>query len=335
MRIFVIGPMRPTRDGQGIELATRTSVIKRGVEEIVRQKALSQAHVKAPDDLRGSTIATDVFAQLDAADLVVADLSACSPNVLYELAFVDSLGLPTVLVCDDDTDIPFYFRGLRVQKLPAITPETVAHALEDLIVAMATGSGEHDLFSNPLRDFYRAAVVDISAAAGLAIGYYDNFVRPIVMNGGVLDLNRARVEGMIVVTSTDLSNFKEDQDRLYARAAAVAGLSLVPDQALSRGAGMRSFTVTLLGRAILDLPSAVYSLEQSPRLRQMKTRLERQSGREAAIRSMRTSLLNAFVRAFNDRRDDDTGTHKDQVVMATPDTIESVVETARAAGWLA
>src|SRR5262249_45431413 len=99
MRIFVIGPMRPTRDGQGIELATRTSVIKRGVEEIVRQKALSQAHVKAPDDLRGSTIATDVFAQLDAADLVVADLSACSPNVLYELAFVDSLGLPTVLVC--------------------------------------------------------------------------------------------------------------------------------------------------------------------------------------------------------------------------------------------
>jgi hypothetical protein len=105
--IFVIGPMHST--GDAVTVPTHTRVIKTAVQEIVRRHALDEVTVTAPDDLRGSTIATDVFSRLDAAELVVADLSERSPNVFYELAFVDALGLAAIVLCDDETDIPFYF----------------------------------------------------------------------------------------------------------------------------------------------------------------------------------------------------------------------------------
>ena len=157
--IFVIGPMRST--GDAVTVPTHTQVIKTAVQEIVRRHALDEVTVTAPDDLRGSTIATDVFSRLAAAELVVADLSERSPNVFYELAFVDALGLAAIVLCDDETDIPFYFQPRRVYRVSPITPERVTAALEEQIVSTVQGGGAHDLFSNPLRDFYQAPVVDI------------------------------------------------------------------------------------------------------------------------------------------------------------------------------
>jgi nucleoside 2-deoxyribosyltransferase len=44
----------------------------------------------------GNHIPEDVFSAIDLSDLVVADISHRSPNVMYELAFAHALGIPTI-----------------------------------------------------------------------------------------------------------------------------------------------------------------------------------------------------------------------------------------------
>jgi hypothetical protein len=335
--IFIIGPMRKTRDG--IAVASHTTVIKTAVETLLEKHLLTEVAVTAPDDLRGATIATDVFSRLDAADLVIADLSEASPNVLYELAFVDALGLPTILVCDDDTDVPFYFRGHRIQQVGTVTPEAVTAALEPIVPAVVRGDGTHDLVSNPLRDFYHAPVVDISAAAGLAIGYYENFVREVIRNDGILDTNPTRARGLLVVVPAALSNRRDDRQAIEDQAAALAGLPIERDQRLQRPGSDRSFTAALIGHLVVDVASAPYSLDKSPRIRQLRRRLGTLHGlartaRDVMIGQMTRSLLAAFERALRDQIDDDSNTHPDRALVATHAHLPEAMAAARAAGWL-
>jgi hypothetical protein len=335
--IFIIGPMRKT--GDGIAVASHTTVLRGAVEALLHKHHLADVGVTAPDDLRGATIATDVFTRLDAADLVIADLSEGSPNVLYELAFVDALGLPTILVCDDDTDVPFYFRGHRVQKLGAITADAVTAALEPLLPGVIRGEGTHDLVSNPLRDFYHAPVVDISAAAGLAIGYYENFVREVIRNDGILDASAGRARGLLVVVPTRLANRRDDRQAIEDEAAALAGLPIERDQQFPRPGNDRAFTAALLGGLVLDVPSAPYSLDKSPRIRQLRRRFGTlhalaRSEREAMVAQMTRSLLAAFERALRDQIDDDHDTHADRVLVRAAADLPAAIGAARTAGWL-
>jgi hypothetical protein len=340
--IFIIGPMG-RGPGDAVTVPTHTAVVKAAVQEIARRPAvqeivrrhgLGEVTVTAPDDLQGSTIATDVFSRLDAAELVVADLSERSPNVFYELAFVDALGLPTILIIDEATDVPFYFQPRRVHRLRAITPELVMAALERQIIAAITPGGAHNLFSNPLREFYDAPVVDISAAAGLAAGYYVNFVRDVIVNHGILDANRAVARGLLVVVPDDVANRLADRERIEAEIERLTGLRLARDQKLPRPGSDRSFTANLLGRLIVDVASAPYALGYSPRMLRLQLRLSgrpdlRDAAREASIARMVRSLLRAFESSLRDQIRRDHDTRRERVLVATPTTLEAELTRAR------
>lgn len=335
--IFVIGPMHSA--GDSVTVPTHTRAIKAAVQGIVRRHALPDVTVTAPDDLQGSTIATDVFSRLDAAELVVADLSQRSPNVFYELAFVDALGLATILISDDTTDVPFYFQPRRVHQVSAITAETVTAAIEEQVVSAVRGGGAHDLFSNPLRDFYQAPVVDISAAAGLAVGYYVNFVLDVIRNNGILDVNRDTARGLLVVVPDELSNRRDDRERIEEQIAALAGHPPDRDRKLPRPGSDRSFTATLVGPLIVDVASAPYALGYSPRMLQLQRRLGNRptvppEDRRASIARMTQSLLRAFVRTLQNQIDDGHDTHRERVVVATPATLANQVHLARGSGLL-
>jgi hypothetical protein len=336
--IFVIGPMRRGA-GDAVTVPTHTQVVKAAVHEIVRRHALLDVTVTAPDDLQGSTIATDVFSRLDAAELVVADLSERSPNVFYELAFVDALGVATILISDDTADVPFYFQPRRVHRLPAITRERVMAAIEGQIVSAVRGDGEHDLFPNPLRDFYQAPVVDISAAAGLAVGYYVNFVLDVIRNNGILEANPNAVRGLLVVIPDDLANRRDDRERIEEQLVALAGRPLDRDRRLPRPGSDRSFTANVLGQLIVDVASAPYALGYSPRMLQLQARLSnrpnlRDEARSASIARMTQSLLRAFERALQNQITGGRETHRDRVLVATPATLADRLNRARERGLL-
>lgn len=56
---------------------------------------------------RDATIHERIASQIIAADLVIADVTDCNPNVLYEVGFAHALGKHVVLLIQDAAQIPF------------------------------------------------------------------------------------------------------------------------------------------------------------------------------------------------------------------------------------
>jgi hypothetical protein len=100
-RIFIIGPM--SDGGRPIE---NTHNIKTALEGIVRDHDIRDIQLDIPQELYGPNIPRAVFSAIDLSDLVIADISSRSPNVLYELAFAHALGINTMLIDIDDVSSP-------------------------------------------------------------------------------------------------------------------------------------------------------------------------------------------------------------------------------------
>ena len=67
------------------------------------------------DDETGSgVIMDDINASIDAADIVIADLSGKNANVFYELGIADTKKKPVLLMAQSVDDIPFDLKHRRV-----------------------------------------------------------------------------------------------------------------------------------------------------------------------------------------------------------------------------
>jgi len=86
------------------------------------------------------------------SDLVVADVTATNPNVMYELGIAHALGKPTVMVAQSVLDLPFDIRSYPVHEYSAdVSANAVALShLEDLARRHRQGLVT---FSNPVTDF--------------------------------------------------------------------------------------------------------------------------------------------------------------------------------------
>src|SRR5258706_14794038 len=154
MRIFIIGPM--SDGGRPLE---NTHNIKTALEAIFRNHGeILDIQLDIPQELYGTNIPRDVFSAIDLSDLVIADISHRSPNVMYELAFAHALGINTMLVDIDDvssSDLPraskrsiFYLRHDRTIRPSSGSQEDIRAGLEPLIRNWLTG--ERELPTNPL-----------------------------------------------------------------------------------------------------------------------------------------------------------------------------------------
>ncbi len=326
MKIFIIGPMKKCDDG--VAPTTSTATLKHAVQSIIEDDALTDVHVEAPDDLDDAMITRSVFSRIDSADLVIADLSEVevegrttpSPNVYYEIAFADALGLRTVLVARSDTPVPFYFTQSRINDCGQGSVDEIVAALRNIIVSCAKGELADDLTDNPLRTFYGAPVVDISAAAGLAIGYYQNFVYPLIKNGGALERSR-RAQKLLVVVPDTFSNHRQDSELLCKSIVALD--NGVPQKAQLKPQGAtRPFPVILVGDLAIDIPSTLYSLYHSPRLDRLRT----EGASRDRIVVMETVLRDTFRQVLDRRIDHDNDTHKERVRVIESTALESALE---------
>ena len=163
----------------------------------------------------------------------------------------------------------------------------------------------------------------------------------MIRNDGILDVeaNRDTARGLLVVVPDDLSNRRDDRERLERRAADLVGRPLDRDRKLPRPGSDRSFTATLVGSLILDVASAPYALGYSPRMLQLQRRLANrpnlsEDNRHAGVARMTQSLLRAFVSALENQIDGDHDTHRELVVVATPATLADQIGLARRRGLL-
>lgn len=63
---------------------------------------------------RPTTIVDDIWSEINAATILVAELTGRSPNVFYELGLAHAISKPVVLLSQSIDDVPFDLRSIRV-----------------------------------------------------------------------------------------------------------------------------------------------------------------------------------------------------------------------------
>lgn len=278
--------------------------------------------VTAPEHLQGNRIANEVFRELDRADIVVLDLSARadtaapSPNVMYELALVHALGLPYVLMSSTQHPSPFYVSHDRVRQVDYADHAAIIATLQGPFAAYLDPKNQEKFADNVVSSYYDgAAVIDISAAAGLAAGYYDNFVHRVLREGnGVLARSRRRrpFTKLLTVLPADLEITAQQQMEKLQELVESLGYSLESTVLKLAESDIRGMAIKHVGPLLIDVPSTVYALRRSPRLlkhlQSPRGEYEEKGGTDAmhaAERKTHQRLLRQFRQALLDhlRRD--------------------------------
>jgi len=82
-------------------------------------------------------ITDDIVEALRTADLCIADVSGCNPNVMWETGYAMALGKPTILIGRGVDELPFDLRVHRVcgynPKAPGALAEPVAEAIRQTL----------------------------------------------------------------------------------------------------------------------------------------------------------------------------------------------------------
>jgi hypothetical protein len=208
--IFVGGPMGGTQsDGAGLTMADHlpnlgaaVSEIARRLNESIRERAKTdgnpikydpiKVHVP-PIDASGS-IDNRIFQMIDISDLAIMDMSGgllkladgksyrerTGPNVMYEVALLHSLGIPTVMMHLEDSEQPFYQNHQYYVQVKNFQTDTLFARLFKYIKNMCENYVREYTHArlNPITLAYdKVALVDISSVTGLATAYFHNFIK--------------------------------------------------------------------------------------------------------------------------------------------------------------
>ncbi|REF68395.1 MULTISPECIES: STING domain-containing protein [Paracoccus] len=185
LKLFVVGPHDEAR----------YNLIREYIKRVVNERADAdeiKLSVTVPTDNTRSDDFNDwIFGQIDSCDLLVADLTGFNPNVIYEVAFAHTLGLPCAYLRFDEPSIgqldeteqdkiEHYF---KLSLIPRVT-------VEELSSGQSTGfnkqlgavlSGSPAIGETILSNYYRGvAPIDAEFVRGLAEGYYRNFLGPVL-----------------------------------------------------------------------------------------------------------------------------------------------------------
>jgi nucleoside 2-deoxyribosyltransferase len=340
--VFIIGPMGMVEKelhqrspmekllNPGFSPQEHTEAIRKGLERVLESADGRQAltgqrpRIDIPNDQQGTNIMNDVFNKIDNADLVIADLYLNRPTVYYEIALAHSLGVPVIIVTKKGEKVAFYFQEMRTHYVEAYTAENVAAVLRDPILAFLAGEDRQGFHASPFENFFRAPVVDISAAAGLAGGYYVNMVRDVIFQSGGA-LAQGGLEHFYVIRLDDILTREEDEKRLRSILARATGEehdnAAGYNQKFTRPtSGNRPIWAAVAGNAIIDLPTPLYSLFQAPRYQRLQARLGHD---HTEARRMRQRMIDAFFAALRRQMDRDDAISRDRLQVVSFDELEA------------
>lgn len=287
--ILILGTMK-----ERSEVLSSSAIIKQSVEQILAEPAaqqlLSLSHtssfkVHIPEGWEDQEIIKGIFSHIDITDLVVINLTPKegadgppSPNVYYELGMIHSLGLPAIIISQKGTRLPFYASHLRNIRVNQFTVEEVTEALRNSIHCFLDLNDPTDFISNSITQFYDGlSLVDISAAVGLATGYYYNFVGRVLREGHFVTAYPDKIKHLVIVRPTNvLETYEQDKQRLIdtlSKAGYPLELNDKLDPPFNDGRGLLWFDH--YKDILIDLPRTIYPLKISPRLLAMQERLDK------------------------------------------------------------
>jgi nucleoside 2-deoxyribosyltransferase len=325
------------------------------ISESLAEDGVPPFHIVIPDGQAQTVIEQMVLNEIEQADLVVIDLTGGRPNVAYEAAIIHTLGIPHIFASEDTKLPPFYFSHAQVilglnladDFGPAAQSPTQLQLRDKLELFRRSADARMEMAGNILTRHYGLPLVDLAGPAGLAVGYHINAVRRFIEPGGysgrrcTLTIEQGRisrpasvfkarskeveVKALVVVEppSQLKSSWHEDWEVITA---ALARHGVVVERGAIETVGepaKRGFSGWFYSGGIrkgltfcIDLPTTVYPLTESPRMRRLADRraafpgpqgriIEEFEGRalERLLASFRRNLLH-HVERVQDRRKD-------------------------------
>lgn len=300
--ILILGPM-----SEDETVAASCIPVQRAVEALLKEPAIARIldlagiaegdrKVHVPEKIGGQDIIAGVLSRLDIADLVIFNLTPkagekqASGNVMYELGLVHSLGIPAMFVIekevpgDEKRKAPFYVGQTHQHRVADFSEETLKKELRPTLMDfLGQSDGANDYLNDRITQFYGGLpVVDISAAAGLATGYYYNFLSRLITEGGFLGLYPKLIRKVVVVRPDSIeSGYQEDVAKLK-QVLADRGLELQTaklDPPPGDTLGILWFDH--VDGIVVDIPRTIYPLRRAPRLLAYHDRHKRLKAGEA------------------------------------------------------
>ncbi len=349
LEIVVLGPMGSDEK----EVSSTTKRIGAAVESLLEEDSLKKyleltrtrpMPVQIPENWMDSEIVKGIMDKVDTADLVIVNLTpymgitgSPSPNVFYELGLLHSLGMPVICVAQLGTEIPFYARHNRISMVKSFDIEDIKDRLRQPLTVFLDPESSADFTDNRITQFYGLPIVDISAAVGLATGYYQNFVFRLLDRKGIIPHNKDKVNRLIVVRPKNIMHeFEEDKEYLE-NILKENGYTLqnrinLTDPYDTKGRGLN---VDCVGTIILDLPSTLYPLKKSPRILSLTERLDKQGGftmpsnpnRDIALKQLSERLLDRVQNAIQYHLRKDAGIiHQGWLDFATVEQVPGLLK---------
>lgn len=168
--------------------------------------------------------------------------------------------------------------------------------LEPFIRAWLQGESD-ELPSNPLIRFYNIPLVDISAVAGIALGYAENFIAPLMtaIQGPIEQSHEGKrlgvPVGVVVVLPQSLDNLSEEEGSVRKGLEAEFGGNgaLCTGFTASTSYGARTISFYVSG-AFVDIPRTLLPLRRSRRVQRLRDH------NNASWKVMERKLIDGFCR---------------------------------------
>jgi hypothetical protein len=283
------------------------------------------------------SIPTNVFHQIDNADLIIADLTGNRPAVVYELALAHALGVETILVGGSKTEM-FYVSQIRFNRFDFRAAQAVSEDLNRMIDGWVKTPKKHRAVSNPFNDFYGAPLVDISAASGLAAGFYDNFARPILTDGVIVealsDKETTRpLKGLLVLRPDSLaaeiprveSDLRTSLDKSFPEEVRRG----TPNQLFIRVGPKEGSRIPffLIRDYVIDIPRTMFSMKLSHRLKRLKDR----RAPDRVLDNMQHVLIECFFENLRKLIKDDRTIQAKEIAfhIGTPKELTRIIKKTR------
>lgn len=305
--VFVIGPMGREKDMPGEEstpISQHMQNIKSALLEVI-PRYTKNSRIYSPLD-GGSHITDFVFAQIDDADLGVADITTRSPSVMYELAIFHALGIPVIVIDDgtvNENRIPFYLKDVNILQVRDFSVSTLISELNNRIFMLFNDDDEQNFSLNPITGFYSAPLVEVSGADAVARGYFDNLIHPILnASGGVISkYSDLDISKFCVIRPSNNLHIQDDL-RDFRKIASKAPQEEEREErvfSVRIGGYNRKVNVYLIGNTLYDYPRTIGMLANSPRfIRLTKSKTGKPiSNPELALRK-RDRLAEKLIKYF-------------------------------------